>query len=154
MEIDLDALPGPGHNVIVRLVEAGRGGPRLEAEAVQHPEGLAAPFAGNQQIDVGGRQCPGQTLEVRLVGVSLEDDGPQAGGGEGLDDLFGNPAKKYVAGSGDQPVAAKDLAQLGGRSVHKPPTEAVLDGGKWGHFTTASSFASLGGARRCFQRYQ
>ena len=100
--------------MIVRIVETGGGGSRLEAEAIQHGEGVAPLVAGNQEVDVGRRADTVQAVETRFVVQPLEHDGPDTRAIEGAQAFFGDLTEDHVAGRGDQTIASKELRQLGG----------------------------------------
>ena len=111
VKIDLDAAAVPGDRVVVRLVEAGGGRARLEAQAIEDVEGGAAISIAHEEIDVARGPGPGLRVKRALVGEALEEGRLDAGGRERRDALLRDGAERQVARRRDHVVAPAGVAE-------------------------------------------
>ena len=119
MQIDFHGTAGPGDLVVVGVVETGRGGAGLEAEAVEDAEGVPALVVRDQQIDVRGRARARSLVEGVLVREALEHDRRDAGGGQRPDAFLGDVLEDHVARDRHHAIAATGIGEGAGNvSLH------------------------------------
>ncbi len=117
VQVDLHRTAGPGDLVVVRVVEAGRSGPGLEAHAVERAESVPALVVRDEQIDVAGRPRARSFVKGVLVREALEYDRRDARGGERAHAFPGHAFEQHVAGDRHDAIPAKGTGEAGGERL-------------------------------------